>query len=94
MLYEVITIQQGVRFAKAMAEGDFTQKLDINQKDEVGVLASALNAMLERLVDVVSQVREATEQVASGSEEMSASAQSLSQGVITSYSIHYTKLYE
>ena len=34
-------IQMGVRFAQRMAQGDFTRTLDINQKDEVGILAAA-----------------------------------------------------
>ncbi len=71
---------KGVEFAKAMAQGDFTQKLDIDQKDEVGVLAASLNDMVDQLREVVSDVQSATDNVASGSEELSSSAQSLSQG--------------
>jgi len=71
---------KGVEFAKAMAQGDFTQKLDIDQKDEVGVLAASLNNMVDRLREVVAEVQSATDNVASGSEELSSSAQSLSQG--------------
>ncbi|OGR36959.1 MAG: chemotaxis protein [Desulfovibrionales bacterium GWA2_65_9] len=73
-------VMQGVAFAKAMAEGDFTKTLDINQKDEIGVLAAALNDMVTRLRQVVADVRGATDNVASGSEELSASSESLSQG--------------
>ncbi|MDD4731588.1 MAG: methyl-accepting chemotaxis protein [Desulfovibrio sp.] len=70
----------GVRFAEGMAQGDFTQNLDIEQRDEVGTLARSLNEMVERLRQVVHEVQSATENVASGSEELSASAQTLSQG--------------
>jgi methyl-accepting chemotaxis protein len=73
-------VAMGVNFAEAMASGDFTQTLQVNQKDEVGVLAAALNSMVERLRVVVADVRGATDNVASGSEEMSASAETLSQG--------------
>jgi methyl-accepting chemotaxis protein len=73
-------VLQGVSFAKSMAEGDFTRTLDINQKDEIGVLAQALNDMVGRLRQVVADVRSATDNVASGSEELSASSESLSQG--------------
>ncbi len=73
-------IIKGVAFAQAMSGGDFTQKLDIQQKDEVGTLAQALNEMVDRLRDVVAEVQTATDNVASGSEELSSSAQSLSQG--------------
>jgi len=71
---------KGVLFAKAMAEGDFTRTLDIDQKDEIGLLASSLNEMVGKLRDVVAEVQSASENVASGSEELSASAQSMSQG--------------
>ncbi len=70
----------GVDFAKAMAEGDFTRTLNIDQKDEVGVLAAALNDMVGKLRQVVAEVRSGSENVAAGSEELSASSESLSQG--------------
>ncbi len=72
-------VTKGVDFAQNMAEGDFTRTLDIDQKDEVGNLAAALNEMVRRLSGVVADVGSATENVASGSEELSSSAQSLSQ---------------
>jgi len=73
-------IQLGVAFAEAMSEGDFAQTLAIDQKDEIGVLAAALNRMVLRLREVVADVQSASDNVAAGSEELSASAQSLSQG--------------
>jgi len=73
-------VLQGVAFAKRMAEGDFTGRLEIDQRDEIGVLARALNDMVGRLRVVVADVRSATDNVASGSEELSASSESLSQG--------------
>jgi methyl-accepting chemotaxis protein len=73
-------ILQGVRFAQDMAKGDFTRTLNIKQKDEIGVLAGALNEMVEQLREVVAEVQSATDNVAAGSEELSSSAQSLSQG--------------
>jgi methyl-accepting chemotaxis protein len=71
---------KGVGFAQAMSPGDFTPNLDLDQKDEAGVLAKSLNGMAARLRDVVAEVRGATDNVASGSEELSASSQALSQG--------------
>jgi methyl-accepting chemotaxis protein len=70
----------GVDFAKRMAEGDFTRTLEIDQKDEIGALAAALNEMVTKLSHVVGEVSQATSNVASGSEELSSSSQSLSQG--------------
>jgi methyl-accepting chemotaxis protein len=73
-------VAKGVRFAEEMANGDFTKALDVDQKDEIGVLATALNNMVVKLREVVQSVDEASENIASGSEELSASAQALAQG--------------
>lgn len=73
-------VQKGVLFAEAMSNGDFTKTLDIDQKDEIGILAASLNTMVVKLREVVAEIQSASENVASGSEELSASAQSMSQG--------------
>jgi methyl-accepting chemotaxis protein len=73
-------IFKGVTFAQGMAQGDFTQTLDIDQKDEIGTLASALNEMVVKLREVVAEVASAAENVASGSQELAASSEGLSQG--------------
>ncbi|BBD08030.1 methyl-accepting chemotaxis protein [Desulfovibrio ferrophilus] len=73
-------VNKGVSFAENMAEGDFTSRLDVDSKDEVGHLAQALNTMADRLTDVVQGVQGASASVASGSEELSASSEALSQG--------------
>ncbi|WP_449243328.1 HAMP domain-containing methyl-accepting chemotaxis protein [Desulfovibrio sp.] len=70
----------GVTFAKALSDGDFTRNLDIDQKDEIGDLARALNGMAGHLRGIVAEVQAATANVASGSEELSATSQGLSQG--------------
>jgi methyl-accepting chemotaxis protein len=73
-------INKAVDLSKAIAAGDLTKTIDINQKDEVGQLAEALNRMVKKLTDIVSDVQSASENVAAGSEELSATAQQLSQG--------------
>ncbi|WP_461211259.1 HAMP domain-containing methyl-accepting chemotaxis protein [Desulfocurvus sp. DL9XJH121] len=73
-------VRKGVAFAQAMAEGDFTQELDVNQRDEIGVLAAALNSMVVRLRDIVGDIRSAADNVASGSEQLSSASEELSQG--------------
>ena len=73
-------IAMGVRFAESVASGDLTQTLDIDQKDEIGLLARALNNMIEKLKDVVGNVQSAADNVASGSQELSASSEEMSQG--------------
>jgi len=73
-------VQLGVEFARKLSQGDLTAKLDVDQKDEVGVLAQALRDMVAKLREIVTEVQSASDNVASGSEELSASAEQLSQG--------------
>jgi methyl-accepting chemotaxis protein len=73
-------LAKGVAFARNVSAGDFTQKLSLTGKDEVGTLASALNAMVEKLGDVVDSIQQSAEQVASSSKEISTTAQSLADG--------------
>jgi methyl-accepting chemotaxis protein len=75
-----IPLKKGVAFAIAISEGDLTQKLDLQQKDEVGRLAGAMNAMVEKLREVVGEVKSATDNVASGSQQLSSSSEEMSQG--------------
>jgi methyl-accepting chemotaxis protein len=42
-------LQQGVRVAQKIAEGDLTEKVDYQSKDEVGELADAINRMVDGL---------------------------------------------
>jgi len=69
----------GVAFAKSLAEGDLTAKLDVTGKDEIGQLAQALRDMRDQLSQVVDQVRSNSDTLASASQEVSATAQSMSQ---------------
>jgi methyl-accepting chemotaxis protein len=73
-------LAKGVKFAQTVAAGDFTRKLDINQRDEVGVLAHSLNDMSVKLRDMVATIRDSAEQVAASSEQIASGAQSLAEG--------------
>ncbi|EFI32921.1 methyl-accepting chemotaxis sensory transducer [Desulfonatronospira thiodismutans ASO3-1] len=63
-------IFKGVEFAKSMAQGDLSQTLDINQKDEVGILAKALNDMAESLRKMFGDISSGVETLASSSTEL------------------------
>ena len=71
---------KSVAFAHEIATGNLTAALDIDQKDEIGVLASTLMDMGARLRKVVGDVRMVTDNVASGAGELAATSQTLSQG--------------
>lgn len=76
----VISLRRGVDFATSLSKGDLTAKLDVYQKDELGILADALRAMSDRLKDVAGDIRGASDNVASGSQQISSTAQQMSQG--------------
>lgn len=71
---------QGVTFAQELSEGNLSAALDVDQKDEIGDLATALKQMRDQLIGVVKDVQSASNNVASGSEEMSSTAQQMSEG--------------
>jgi methyl-accepting chemotaxis protein len=73
-------VSLSMEFARSMADGDMTRDIPIDQGDEVGMLASALNTMVQRMRTVVSEVQSASSNVTAGSEELSATSQTLSQG--------------
>jgi methyl-accepting chemotaxis protein len=73
-------LNKGVEFAKRVADGDLTAIIEINQKDEVGVLANALNLMVIKLREIVESVEVSADNIATASHEMSSSSQELSQG--------------
>jgi methyl-accepting chemotaxis protein len=73
-------IAQLVTFAKKMANGDLDISIDIQRKDEVGILINAFRQMADKLREIVVDIRSVSENVASGSQEISSSAQQLSQG--------------
>lgn len=71
---------RGVEFAKELANGNLDAKLDVDQRDEVGQLASALKNMVEKLRGIITDVRTSADNVAAGSGELSSAAQDMSQG--------------
>jgi methyl-accepting chemotaxis protein len=73
-------ISSALRLASAVAAGDLNATATVKSDDEIKDLIDALNAMVAKLRDVVSEVVTATRNVAAGSQEMSAAAEQLSQG--------------
>ncbi|MFA5906414.1 MAG: methyl-accepting chemotaxis protein [Desulfobacula sp.] len=64
-------IIQGVKMAEKMAKGDLTQLLDIDQEDEIGVLANALNNMSQNLRNMFGHIISGTQTLTSSSTELS-----------------------
>lgn len=64
--------------AELMAKGDFTTKLDINQQDEIGLMAKSLNAMIEQLASMIREIVGGVNQLTASSADMAAVSQQLS----------------
>ncbi|MBM7605928.1 methyl-accepting chemotaxis protein [Metabacillus crassostreae] len=56
-------------------EGDLTQSINLNSKDELGEMAQSFNKMIEKLRDLFQQVSFYSEQVAAASEQLTASSE-------------------
>jgi len=82
VIANVITgpIKKSITLAETLASGDLTSNIEVDQKDEVGMLAKALRTMNDQLRNVISNVSATTENVAAGSEELAASSQALAEG--------------
>lgn len=66
--------------SKKIAEGDLDVTVDVDTKDEVGVLAQTFRRMTDNINDAMTNINTASEQVASGAKQVSDSSMALSQG--------------
>ncbi len=73
-------LEKAVNISESIAEGNLTNKLDINQKDEIGQLAAALNKMVDGLRDIVTNIKTGADKIGVASQQLSGSSQQLSQG--------------
>jgi len=64
---------------KKMAEGDFTENVDIDSKDEIGVLASNLNSMQDSLRDLIKNVSAISNNLAISSNELSSTGEEVAK---------------
>ncbi len=73
-------LSKGVELARVMAEGDMTKTLDIDQKDEIGVLASALNDMAQNLRKMMASVSQEVSQVDDSSKQLALISDQMASG--------------
>ncbi len=72
-------LNEAVRTAEGVAEGDLSMSVVSRTHDETGRLMAALGTMVERLTQTIGEVRGAADNLSSASEQVSATSQSLSQ---------------
>ncbi|WP_375768448.1 methyl-accepting chemotaxis protein [Archangium gephyra] len=73
-------LSDAVGVADRIAEGDLTVRIDARREDEVGLLLTALQRMVHKLAQVIGEVRQGADALASASSQVSASSQNLAQG--------------
>ena len=73
-------VPPAVTFAQLLSACDFSATLSIEQKDEMGVLASNLNGISRRMRAMAVTIQENAEQVSASSAQIAASAQTLANG--------------
>lgn len=66
-------------FAAKIAEGDFTGRINVSQKDEIGQLANALNSSADNLEQLISNIITTSEQLNSAVDEITKGNMNLSQ---------------
>ncbi|MCW5665149.1 MAG: MCP four helix bundle domain-containing protein [Piscinibacter sp.] len=72
-------IGQAVDLAERVAAGDLGVRIDVRGRDEAGQLLAALQAMTGNLTNIVGQVRQSSESIATGSAQIATGNADLSQ---------------
>lgn len=75
-------IQQSVKFAETISNGDLTANIDIKAQDEVALLIQSLKKMTERLRNVISKVNSGSDQVSKDGYFLTEKAEMLSRGAM------------
>jgi methyl-accepting chemotaxis protein len=71
-------VVKAVALAETMAGGDFSTKLDIHQKDEIGLMATSLNSMAGQLSTTINEVVGGVKSLSTSSTDLAAVSQQLS----------------
>jgi methyl-accepting chemotaxis protein len=73
-------IHKTLQVLESVAAGDLTPRLDIDQRDEMGDVARALNRAVDGMRGALAEVRTSADAVSGASRELAASAQEISSG--------------
>jgi methyl-accepting chemotaxis protein len=73
-------IRRAVDFAGEISKGDFSVSLEMERKDEVGVLASAMNRMKNNLSNMIKELKDTSQMLSSSASELSAISSQMASG--------------
>jgi methyl-accepting chemotaxis protein len=73
-------LSEAVAVADRIAEGDLTLRIEVMTDDESGRLLAAMRSMVQRLGQILGEVRDGAGALASAAVQVSSASQSLSQG--------------
>jgi methyl-accepting chemotaxis protein len=71
-------VSKASALAANMAKGDFTTKIDIKQKDEIGLMATSLNTMVEQLGAMIREIIGGVNKMTTSSNDLAAVSKQLS----------------
>jgi len=74
-------LRKVLEYAKFLEEGNLTQEIKINSKDEIGDLARALNTANTNVRNLISQIIGGANEISSSGQELSATTQEVSSKV-------------
>ncbi len=73
-------LKLAIGFAGEISKGNLKTQFESGRKDELGDLADALNHMKDNLVQIITSIRDSSEQFQAGSNQISRSAVHISEG--------------
>lgn len=76
-------VKKVVLFTEAMGNGDLTQTINIDTKDEIGNIAKALNRTCQDIKELITKIINSSEAVGFVSQEMSATTEEISSQMMT-----------
>ncbi|MFW6365477.1 MAG: methyl-accepting chemotaxis protein [Spirochaetota bacterium] len=72
-------VNKGLTFAQLLADGNFTERIDLDQKDELGMLGNSLNSAADDLEMTISDIMIGTQNLVQAIQEISSGNENLSQ---------------
>jgi methyl-accepting chemotaxis protein len=73
-------LNESISLAEKLSDGELTVRAENHSNDETGVLSKSLNNTIDKLKEVVTSIKIGAEHLASVSEEVNSTSQSMTQG--------------